>query len=132
MERLQKIFMKTIPLPNNLCVTFNDLTHRYFGDFHHVKIEISCQITLDDAMFISVEERADAVKVLGAQVTYSKVMERMGVPTAELAATQTALVDHFEKHAISYMSSTSFPARFIKAELAKIRKTPTVIPVYQK
>jgi len=113
--------IRRIVLPNSLHLVCRDDTHRYFGDYHLVRVLLSLSIPLEPRFFRDDDERRVARSLLPDPVVYSRSAERMGVPTADVEAVRTVLVDDLLLHAGKYLGSAQFPMRFIQAELTKVR-----------
>lgn len=104
-------------LPNQLKLTIEDQSHRYFGDYHRVRLRVRCVIPVTSAAFLSYDdpaaEAAAARQVLGEQVCFEKTLEQMGVPGARLETTRKTLVDQFLQANLTYLTRVDFAARFI-------------------
>lgn len=93
-----------IELESGSILTVSDFTKIYFGDYHHVRLEISGVIK---------SSRTDST------ASYRKVLEKMAVPSSELENVRQALLSEFTNHAIKYMNSPEFPDKFISAASSK-------------
>ena len=113
--------IRRIVLPNSLHLVCRDDTRRYFGDYHLVRVLLSLSIPLEPRFFRDEDERRVARSLLPDPVVYCRSAERMGVPTADVEAVRTVLVDDLLLHAGKYLGSAQFPMRFIQAELTKVR-----------
>ena len=67
-------------------------------------------------------EYDNALGCLGRSVRFSRVLEKMAVPQAEISAVQTALLDSFEANLLGYLSRSDFPRSFVRGEYVKARK----------
>jgi hypothetical protein len=112
--------IRQIVLPNNLHLVCREESRRYFGDYHLVRILMTVSVPLEPRFFDDGDECRAARKLLPDPVVYRRVAERMGVPTADVEAVRTALVDDLLLHAGGYLGSTQFPRKFIRSELARI------------
>lgn len=107
-------------LGNGLTVRFLDRSHRYFGDYHNVRLDVICDIP--------VPQNGDSVGN-GASVSYRSTIGRMAVPTADIAAVIGQLLEDFTKTTLAYMASPSFPSRYLRSQLsASRRRNVTYIP----
>ncbi|MEJ2199700.1 MAG: hypothetical protein P8X63_01600 [Desulfuromonadaceae bacterium] len=110
-------------LHNGAQVDFVDQSNRYFGDYHRVKIEIRCRLTIRPELFGTAEDpRAEADRVrrlLGAEVLWCRQLERMGVAGADLDRVRHEMIESFVKSSFSYLQHSHFPARLISRELAQ-------------
>ena len=113
---------KEIHLANGLKVKFLDKTYRYFGDFHHVKLEISCEMPIKAILFEDPAALSEAVRTFGECIVYRRLVEQMGVPSTETAMVLDRLMNNFLDHSLPYFATTSFPQKLIAAELNNIKK----------
>ena len=115
--------IRTENLANGMKVEFIDLSNRYYGDFHRVRIDVCCSFTLTPAILAEVAEseaeRENVRKILGENYTHTRVLEKMGVPGDALEETKHNLIDSFAGNALSYMAQPSFPLRLIARELER-------------
>lgn len=79
-------------LPNGLCVDFSDRTTRYFGDYHRVRVEVRIAVTAPSP----------------ASWSELKVLERMGVASAEVLAVRDRLAEDYWQHASRYLAHPEF------------------------
>jgi hypothetical protein len=115
---------REISLENGLTVSFYHHTHRYFGDYHRIKVEIICEVPLLEEYFTNSAEFADANASLGGKVVFRRNLELMGVSSAELEQSLESVIDNFSSHALSYLASPLFPRKLVHAELSgAARKT---------
>ncbi len=113
---------KEIPLANGLTVCFYHHTHRYFGDYHRIKVEIVCEVPIREEYFKTPAECAEARAVLGGRAVFRRSTEMMGIPTAEVQQCLDNTMENFVKHSLSYLSSASFPRKLVLAELSVARE----------
>jgi hypothetical protein len=120
---------REISLENGLTVSFYHHTHRYFGDYHRIKVEIICEVPLLEEYFTSLAEFADARASLGGKAIFRRNLELMGVSSAELEQSLERVIANFSSHSLSYLASPLFPRKLVHAELSgvgrKIRKAYT-------
>lgn len=112
--------IREIPLTNGLTVRFYDATRRYFGDYHQVRIKISCQVPLSAGLFEDAQAFEAAVKLLGAQVLYQKEIEQQGVPTLAVSDAVEKVISQFMENSLCYFESGDFPRRFAQSELNRV------------
>jgi hypothetical protein len=125
-----KNVIREIALANGLTVRFTDATRRYFGDYHQVRVEISCEVPLTPGLFDDPADYQAALKLLGDQVCYLKKIEHQGVPTLGTADAVQKVVQQFIDHSLGYFSSESFPRRFVLTELNRIQsRTKSFVPL---
>lgn len=117
---MQKL-IREIPLQNGLTFRFFDATRRYFGDYHQVRIKISCEVPVLADYFESAAEQESALKLLGGAVRYLKEIEHQGVPTAAIDETVDKVVQQFVDNSLGYFQNDAFPRKFVQSELKRIR-----------
>ena len=110
---------KQARLENGLELSFSDVSNRYFGDYHRICIVATLAFPLERLVDDELRRRASAV--FGQRLEVTKRLERMGVPSAELEQTRSAMVSDFLRHAASYLDRPDFPRRLVAAELRKVR-----------
>jgi len=125
-----KNLIREIPLDNGLTVRFTDATRRYFGDYHQVRVEISCEVPLTALLFDDAPAFQAALKLLGSKVCYLKKVEHQGVPTLGTANAVQQVVQQFIDHSLGYFGSQTFPRRFVETELNRVRaKAKSYVPL---
>ena len=105
-------------LANGLTVRFLDKTQRYFGDYHHVRMEVVCDVP--------VPESAGAESSARRSIQFTSNIRRFGVPTADVPAAIEDLIANFTKTTLSYMSSPSFPSRYFSSQLSDLPRRGNV------
>lgn len=113
--------VRQIPLENGLTVSFSDVTRRYFGDYHQVRVEIRCEVPVLAELFEDAADFEKALKVLGGKVSYLKLVEHQGVPTEATEATVRRVIQQFIDHSLAYFASPLFPRRLVHSELSRAR-----------
>lgn len=114
--------IREMTLKNGLTVRFANASKPYFGDYHHVKVVISCEVPLSAHYFADENEFGDACRLLGKSPVYQRTVEKMGVPSTEVVAVLERLIAAFAANSFPYLASPVFPHRFVHAELAQARK----------
>ena len=109
--------VKEISLENGVNVCIYSYAHRYFGDYYRLKLEIVCEVPLLEEYFADRQAYAEANASLGPTVLSRRKVEQMGVPSAELDRTVESLVDHFSRHSLPYIASSSFPKKLVRTEI---------------
>ena len=115
-----KDLIREIPLANGLTVRFFDTTRRYFGDYHQVRVRISCEIPLTADLFDDEHAFHRALKLLGDKVHYQKDVEHQGVATLATAETVEKVIRQFIEHSLCYFETREFPGRFVQSQLSRI------------
>lgn len=109
---------KQMLLENGVEIIITDLTRSYFGDYHLVRLEITCRA---DARACSCGgETANTSPVQGAE--YRRIVEKMGVPSAEVETARESLVRDFLNNSLAYLSSPDFPAKLAGAVSRQLKK----------
>jgi hypothetical protein len=114
--------IREISLPNGLTIVFHDLTRRYFGDYHHVRMEIVCKIPVLRELFDDQEQYDAARSLVGEEVVYRRIEGTMGVPSREIETALESLFVNFSENSLSYLSSAQFPLKMVHSELGKIKR----------
>jgi len=112
--------IREVPLTNGLTVRFFDATRRYFGDYHKVRIKISCEVPVTPNLFEDAASYETALKHLGKSVQYVKEVEQQGVPTADTAGAAENVIRHFMEHSLGYFQSEAFPRKFVQSEAKRV------------
>lgn len=99
-------------LDNGVAITFFDLSNRYFGDYYRVRVEVR----------ISVPQ-------LGQSLVKVHMLDRMGVPGADVSGVRTRLVEDFWRNAGAYLGRPDYPARLLAAA-SPLRRAPLDYPVH--
>lgn len=109
--------LHTLKLANGLTVSIYDQTNVYFGDYHHIRINVvcSCAATADDL------SSSSPVMIEQRSIIYTRSLEKMGVPSEDVERVTKALLNDFHQNALPYISSEEFPKKIIKNELSKIK-----------
>jgi len=114
-----------IALENGLLLQVENQTNRYFGDYHRVRLVVSCHfevaglLTDPDCDL----DHGQLRRLLGEQLRYEKVLERMGVPGAAVETTCRELVDQFLASNRSYLERADFPQRLLRQKFLARRGT---------
>lgn len=106
-----------------LTVQVYDTTRRYYEDYHLVRLEIECEVAVQEEFFAEPETFARARKLLGESVWYQRTVEKMGVPFAEIDAAREEMLACFTSTALPYIASEIFPRKFVEAEVKKTSDT---------
>ncbi|GFO66441.1 hypothetical protein GMLC_00200 [Geomonas limicola] len=113
--------VRELALDNGLTVRFSDASRRYFGDYHQVRVEVTCEVPLTAQLFDDPAAFEAARKLLGASVSYRKLVEHQGVPTLLVADQVEKVIQHFIEHSLGYFSSENFPRRLVQSELNRLK-----------
>jgi hypothetical protein len=114
--------IKEYHLAGGVTAVIRDASRHYFGGYYHVRLQVTAEVPLCADWFETPLEYDNALGCLGRSVRFSRVLEKMAVPQAEIAAVRTALLDSFEANLLSYLSRPDFPRCFVRGEYAKARK----------
>jgi len=88
------------------------MTRVYFGDYHRVRLEIICRPT-NLTKLNRVLDSADPVP------EFKRVVEKMGVPSTEVAMVRESLVRDFLNNSLKYLSAPDFPAKLVESAARK-------------
>ena len=86
-----------LPLDNGGRLRFFDLSNRYFGDFHKVKVKIIGELPVE----------GDCGTALDF-IPYETDLTQMAVMSAEIDAVRSRLVDNFIATSIPYLTKKNF------------------------
>lgn len=110
--------VREVCLANGLTVSFFNHNHRYFGDYHQVRVEITCEVPIHEQLFAKRGECEEARGALGGSAIFRRSVEKMGVPSAELEIALESIIENFCDHSLPYLASPEFPRQLIAKELA--------------
>jgi len=116
-----KACFRMIQLPNGLVLHVYDTSRRYYGDYHLVRLEIVCEVAMQEDFFTDPNTFAEAIRLLGDSIVYRRNLERMGVPHERIDAARTCLMDGFEKTALGYFASEGFSRRLALSQFTRAR-----------
>jgi len=114
--------VREIPLENGLTLSIYNHNHRYFGDYHRVRVEIVCAVPVLEEYFVDRAEYAEARTSLGDSAVFRHKVELMGVPSAELDRSLVRVIENFSNHTLAYMASPIFPRKLVLAEFSGSRQ----------
>lgn len=109
---------RQIILKNGIEIIVRDFTRNYFGDYHLVRLEITCRANAGEGSCVG-----DAVSSPGVQeAVFRKVVEKMGVPSSDVEAAKESLVQNFIAHSLTYLSAPDFPAKLAASTSLQSKK----------
>ncbi len=114
--------IKEIRLDNGHIIRFSDHTRRYYGDYHLVRVEVSCEFPVLQKYFKDEASFNEAKNVIGEIVVYRRFMEKMGIPSTAIVEVCNRLIGDFESHSLVYFASPEFAPRFVSTAYAKQQK----------
>ena len=114
--------VREIPLENGLTLSIYNHNHRYFGDYHRVRVEIVCKVKVLEEYFADLADYAEARSSLGDSAEFRHNVEQMGVSTAELDGSLERVIENFTKHSLAYLATPIFPRKLVLAELLSSRQ----------
>jgi len=97
-------------ISGNSIVRFFDHSSIYFGDYHHVRLVARCEFELPGCQkvvpggLVSEETRLNPA-------VYTRTLERMAVPSADVEDAKRVLIEDFRKNTLPYLSSPDFPSK---------------------
>lgn len=89
-----------------MIISIHDRSKVYFGDYHHVRLTI--EGFYGNAADESSGDLEDHLPV------YTRVLEKMGVPAAEVENVRQALLTDFRQNALPYIAAADFPDKMLK------------------
>jgi hypothetical protein len=102
-----------INLLGNHSVRIYDHSKVYFGDYFRVRLEVRCEIQLP----LKPEQPGDDACQPPCVAVYSRFLERMAVPSADVEDVRLALIAEFSSNSLPYLAAPDFPAKFIASTL---------------
>lgn len=103
-------------LDNGVTVEFFDRSHRYFGDYHRIRVEVRLQVSRPGS---------------DSPLVKTGTLERMGVPGAATVTIRDRLADDYWRHVGRYLSHPGYPERLLAAEThAPRRQLLAGLPVH--
>ena len=119
---MSEILLHQQLLDNSLELIFYDLSNRYYGDFHQIKIEVVSRIKFSDALLedfgFSEREQLQAKNRYGEMFEARQELKRMGVAGSEVQSVTTQMVKQFLDSSLPYMSDLKFPQRLLRKHLS--------------
>lgn len=111
--------LQKLTLSNGLTVSIYDQTKVYFGDYHHVRVNIVCSFdVVADEMTLCCPDDFEL-----HSISYTRTLTKMGVPSDDVESATNALLNDFHLNSLPYISSPEFPRKMIQSELAN-KKPP--------
>lgn len=120
-------FIKTCRLGGGIQATVSDHTRHYFGGYYHVRIQVSADVPVSAGAFADSTEYQDAVRRLGAFVSFSRVLEKMAVPDSEIDVVRQHLLASFDTNVLPYLVCADFAGSFVQSEYRKALKSGLVV-----
>lgn len=120
-------FIKTCRLGGGIQATVSDHTRHYFGGYYHVRIQVSADVPVSAGAFADSTEYQDAVRRLGAFVSFSRVLEKMAVPDSEIDVVRQHLLASFDTNVLPYLVRADFAGSFVQSEYRKALKSGLVV-----
>ena len=105
-------FYRQLILDNGLEILVRDMTRVYFGDYHHVRLAIICRPTEMDKLY-GAPDSTDLVP------EFHRVVEKMGVPSAEVEVVRESLFRDFLNNSLKYLSAADFPEKLAESAARK-------------
>ena len=99
-----------IIISGNSIVRFYDRSSIYFGDYYHVRLEARCEFELPGCQK-AVPGSLVSEETLPNPAVYTRMLERMAVPSSSVEDVKGALVEDFRKNTLPYLSSPDFPLK---------------------
>lgn len=103
-----------------------DVSSHYFGGYYHIRLQIAAEVPLCSDWFGSESEHEDALRRLGESVCFKRTLEKMAVPSIQIDAVKSELLESFETNVLTYLLRPDFPSRFVLSEYGKVLKSRKV------
>jgi hypothetical protein len=116
------LIIDTITVGQDIRFALDDQTRHYFGGYFHVKIMVSCDISLKRNYFNTDAEYDDAVNIMGESVRFERILEKMAVPETGIESVRNQLTVMFLESSKKYVSIPDFASRFVLGEYRKRKK----------
>lgn len=111
-----------ITLANGVKIRFIDNTHRYFGDYYRVIIEIACEVPILLEYFDAISTYSEVISQWGETIVHIRKVQQMGVPFAQVPQVKERLIANFEQHALPYLILPTMPKKLVLSEINKSKK----------
>ena len=111
--------LHTQKLHNGLIITIYDHSKVYFGDYHHVRINIVC--SFDDSAINGLSCCPDEIDL--RSILYTRTLGRMGVPSKDVESVTDSLLNDFRLNSLPYISSQEFPKKLIHNEVVNTKRS---------
>lgn len=116
--------IETIPLPNGLVLTINDLSRSIAADTVKVELSFQMKVKVEPSFFASPDDHRLLTGIFGDELTYEHKLERTFVAEAEKSATRADLLETFKNNSLGYLSTPDFAKRMALSLLKDIRRNP--------
>lgn len=120
--------IKIYTLGGGVTATVTDCTRHYFGGYYHVRILVSADVPVTSTSFETVADYDDAVARLGHSLAFSRTLEKMAVPAAEIDSVRLQLIDAFDANVLPYLQRDDFVPGFVRSEYRKKMKSVPLFP----
>lgn len=117
-------------LGGGVIATVKDSTSHYFGGYYHVRILISADVPVTAASFEAAADYENAVVRLGHSVPFSRILEKMAVPDAEIEVVRQQLLAAFDANVLPYLLRDDFVTSFVRSEYQKKLKSVPIFAGY--
>ena len=107
-----------VVLKNGLMIRFEDLTNRYFGDFHRICIKVLIELPASVELPASISRES---------VRLEQTLEKMAVPSAALVDETHGLIDSFLSSSKSYLEKDEFISQLIARAKEQKRTSATLL-----
>lgn len=111
--------IKTCDLGGGKTATIRDLTSHYFGGYYHVRLQISSEVPVTADAFADTTTFEDALSRLGGKIHFSRNLEKMAVPEAEIENVRQHLLSSFDNNVLPYLLREGFAPGFVRSEYRK-------------
>lgn len=113
-------------MDNGLVVEVKDHSHRYYGDYHKVTLEVTVRVPLIGGLFSDQHHPGEALekarRILGDEACSVQRLERMGVPSDLVETIRARLWENFQRSSFDYFKRPDYPAKLVRQQLSRRKK----------
>lgn len=116
--------VEEIVLANGLVLQVRDRSRKIAADTTKVELELVLPVEVKTGFFDNDDDCELVKQAFGSQVSFIVKKERTFVKTENRESVFAELLNDFKEDSLPYLERPDFPARFVLAKLADIRKRP--------
>jgi len=116
--------VEEIELANGLVLQVRDRSRPIAPDTTKVEVELVLPVEVREGFFDNDDEYRLVKKIFGSHISFIIKKERTFVKKENRESVFAELLDDFMEDSLPYLERPDFPARFVRAKLADIRKRP--------
>lgn len=116
--------VEKIVLANGLVLQVRDRSRQIAADTTKVELELVLPVEVQAGFFDNDKDCELVKQMFGSQISFIVKKERTFVKNENRESVFAELLNDFKEDSLPYLERQDFPARFIQAKLADIRKRP--------